>query len=122
MTEKDPKDIFALLESELELRLKPKGYVKTKHQHHPDTFGNRYSVFDGAGGLVRLIWDGQKQWFVMRVYKKRSWLMSFLQIAVRGKNDPDILRKEITLKMDEATRLASEQMINKVNEIVADVT
>jgi len=103
MNQFDAKGTFDIVEKEIESRLQPKGYTRTKHQHHPGTFGNIYSVYECGRGLIRFIWDGKDRRYVIRVYRKRSWFMSTFLISVLGRNDPDQLLKEFVLTGDDAT-------------------
>jgi hypothetical protein len=113
MTAFDSKEHFEQIEKELETRLAARGYEKTKHDYQPHNFGNMFTVFTSRSGHVRFTWDGNKRWFILRVYKKRSRVMNTILMSFLGKYDLDKLMQEIIVKSDEIQSLTGEQLAGK---------
>lgn len=113
MSEFDAKAMFEQIEKELEPILAAKGYAKTKHDYHPQTFGNMYTVFSSGSGHVRFTWDGKSQAFILRVYKKRSRFMNTVLMSFLGKYDLDKMIQEIIVQGFEVRTLPPEELVKR---------
>lgn len=105
-------DIFEKIDSALEARLAQKGYRKTKQEHHPQMFGNRFTVYTGPKGQVRFTWDGRMEAFILRVYRKRNPVMNALK-SLLGSLDLDKLHQEVILQGHQARMYSEDELIGK---------
>lgn len=101
---------FEKIDQALQQRLEPKGYRVAKREHHPQMFGNRFTVYAGPKGQIRFTWDGREQAFILRVYRKRNPVMNVLR-SLLGSLDLDKLQQEIILKGHQARMYSEEELI-----------
>ncbi len=104
--------LFERIDQALQARLAGKGYRKTKQEHHPQMFGNRFTVYTGPSGQVRFTWDGKAEAFILRVYRKRNPVMNVLK-SLLGSLDLDKLHQEVVLQGHQARMLSEEELIGK---------
>lgn len=112
----DAHEKYERIEQALEPLLAARGYAKTKQEHHPNVFGNRFTIFTGRSGHVRFTWDGKDAAFILRAYKKRSKVVNTLLLSLLGKYDLDKLTAEIILKRNEIETLTDEELVRKFTE------
>lgn len=110
------KAVFDRLEAEISSRLSAQGYVKTKHDYHPNLNGTAYSVYSHDSGHVRLTWDGKTETMILRKYRKGSAVIRTLKTAFLGRHDVDKLELEVVAKAFELRSSADEQWISRFTE------
>jgi hypothetical protein len=103
---------FEKIDQALEERLSARGYRVSKREHHPQVFGNRFTVYTGPKGQVRFTWDGKQQSFILRVYRKRNPVMNVLK-SLLGSLDLDKLQQEVILKGHQTRMYTEEELIAK---------
>lgn len=119
MTSFDPIEWFKLAEGELESSLADRGYARTKHEHHPQMAGTIYTVFEGRSGLVRWIYDGRQDAFILRAYKPSSRLAGVFKSIFMASLDLDKLKDELIVRSGDARQLPSaEELAAKARDFV----
>jgi hypothetical protein len=118
MTIQITEELLARIAGEMEQRLVPQGFRKTKYQYQPQASGSMYAVYESPDRTVRFIWDGRDGRLTLRVYAKGGWAMK-LGKALLGRPDGDKLVRELVIKKDALADWNEEQLIQKCNETVA---